>query len=234
MMVSVRKLVITIDGPSASGKSTTARMVAERLGYLHVDTGAMYRALALKASREKLDMRDGGCVDKFLERSSVDCAMSGGSCRVLLDGLDVTDEIRTSEVSLRSSEIAVLPAVREWMVTRQRALSEAGGVVMEGRDIGTVVLPEADLKIYLDASSDERAKRRWREEIQSGAAVQAAEVKARLVERDRRDMTRRYSPLEPAEDAVRIDTTRLSIEEQVERVLEEVGRLREESRDGGP
>jgi cytidylate kinase len=233
-MVSDRELVITIDGPSASGKSTTARIVAERLDYLHVDTGAMYRALALKALREKLDMQDGAGLVAFLDRSSVDCGMSGGYCRVLLDGRDVTDEIRTGEVSLKSSEIAVLPAVRQWMVTRQRALGECGGVVMEGRDIGTVVLPDADLKIYLDASSTERATRRWREESQSGTTVPPSEVKQRLVERDRRDMTRSHSPLEPAEDSVRIDTTRLSIEEQVERVLEEVKKLLPEDRDSSP
>jgi len=231
MMLSDRKLAITIDGPSASGKSTTARAVAEKLGYLHVDTGAMYRALALKALREEFDVQDDACVQDFLDGSSVDCVMKGGSLRVLLDGKDVTDEIRTSEVSAKSSEIAAVPAVRRWMVTRQRALGGAGGVVMEGRDIGTVVLPEADLKIYLDASSDERAKRRWLEDKESGTAKPVAEVKRQLVERDRRDMTRRHSPLEPAVDAVRIDTTSLTIEEQVSRVLEEAERVLAESKD---
>jgi cytidylate kinase len=225
MMIVDRKLVITIDGPSASGKSTTARAVAEKLGYLHVDTGSMYRALALKVLREGVNFEDGRSMERLLDGASVDCIMKEGSCRVILDGEDVTDEIRTSEISLRSSEIAALPAVRRWMVSRQRALGEKGGVVMEGRDIGTVVLPDADLKIYLDASSDERAKRRWVEESETGTARPAAEVRRQLMERDRRDMTRRHSPLEPAGDAITIDTTRLSIEEQVEMVLEEARKI---------
>ncbi|UCF78090.1 MAG: (d)CMP kinase [Candidatus Eiseniibacteriota bacterium] len=234
MTSSGRKLVIAIDGPSASGKSTTARMVAERLRYLHVDTGAMYRALALKALRAKLDLGDDGSVRYLLESSSVDFQAAGASSRVLLDGQDVTEEIRKGEVSQKSSEIAALPAVRRWMVRRQRALGQAGGVVMEGRDIGTVVLPDADLKVYLDASSDERAKRRWLEEGGDGSGRPTAEVRRQLDERDHRDMTRSHSPLEAAADAVTIDTTHLSVEEQVGKVLEEVKRILESASEGTP
>jgi cytidylate kinase len=225
MSRSQRKLAIAIDGPSASGKTTTAKAVAQRLGYLHVDTGAMYRALALKAVRENVSLGDASEVEAFLGGTSVDCVVRAGSCRVLLDGADVTDEIRENNVSLRSSEIAVLPQVRRWLVARQRKLAEGGGVVMEGRDIGTVVLPDADLKIYLDAASEERASRRWLEERGAEGDRSRKEVLKEIEDRDHRDMTRENSPLEVAPGAVRIDTTSLTIDEQVEEVLREVKRV---------
>jgi cytidylate kinase len=225
MSASQRKLAIAMDGPCASGKTTTAEAVAQRLGYLHIDTGAMYRALALKAVREDVSLDDARELEAFLGRTSVDCVVRAGSCRVLLDGVDVTDEIRESDVSLRSSEIAALPQVRRWLVARQRKLAAGGGVVMEGRDIGTVVLPDADLKIYLDAVSAERAKRRWLEERGTGGGKSRHEVLKEMEERDRRDMTRENSPLEVAPGAVRIDTTGLTIDEQVEEVLKEVKRV---------
>jgi cytidylate kinase len=225
MTASPRRLVIAMDGPSASGKSTTAGAVARRLGYLHIDTGAMYRALALKAIREAVNLADPSELEALLNRTSIDCVVRAGSFRVLLDGVDVTDEIREAEVSLKSSEIAALPQVRRCLVERQRRLAADGGVVMEGRDIGTVVLRDADLKVYLDASPEERGKRRWLEEKEAEESKSRDEVLKELKERDHRDMTREHSPLEVACDAVRIDTTRLTIDEQVEEVLREVKRI---------
>jgi cytidylate kinase len=225
MTASQRKLVIAVDGPSASGKSTTAKAVAQRLGYLHVDTGAMYRALALKTMKERVRSGDAHEVEALLARTTVDCVVRSGSFRVLLDGTDVTDEIREGEVSLKSSEIAALPQVRHWLVARQRKLAGGGGVVMEGRDIGTVVLPDADLKIYLDATSEERSKRRWLEQKGTEQGKSREEVLRELETRDHRDMTRAHSPLEIAQDAVIVDTTRLTIEEQVEEVLKEAKKV---------
>ena len=225
MTASKRRLIIAIDGPSASGKSTTARAVAERLGYIHIDTGAMYRALALKAIREAVNLGDARELNALLAGSTVDCVSRAGSFRVLLDGADVTREIREGDVSLKSSEIAALPQVRRWLVERQRRLAAEGGVVMEGRDIGTVVLPDADLKIYLDASSEERAKRRWLEENAAEEGKSREKVLRDLTARDHRDMTRVHSPLEMAADAIKIDTTRLDVDEQVEEVLREVRKV---------
>jgi len=224
MTSSDRGLIIAIDGPSASGKTTTARAVAERLKYLHIDTGAMYRALALKAGRKRVNLGDSKTLEAFLAKTSIDCVAKSGSFRVLLDGVDVTDELRDSDVSLKSSEIAAMPKVRHWLVARQRTLAAKGAVVMEGRDIGTVVLPDADLKIYLDAGPEERAKRRWLEE--AGEAGRSREdVLKELSQRDSRDMTRRHSPLRAAADAVTIDTTTLTVDEQVEAVLKEIERI---------
>lgn len=225
MIGSTRKLVIAIDGPSASGKSTTASEVARRLGYLHIDTGAMYRALALKAMRKAVNLADSNELEALLTGTSIDCVMTAGSFRVLLDGVDVTDEIREAGVSLKSSEIAALPQVRRRLVERQRRLAADGGVVMEGRDIGTVVLRDANLKVFLDATTEERGKRRWLEESEAEESKTRGQVLKELEERDHRDMTREHSPLEMASDAVRIDTTRLTIDEQVEEVLKEVKRI---------
>jgi cytidylate kinase len=220
------KLVIAIDGPSASGKSTTARAVAQALGYLYVDTGAMYRALAWKAIREGLPLADAAVVSDFLGRTSIECRAGEGSFRVVLDGRDVSTELRLPDVSSMASQVATLPQVRCWMVGRQQEIArKAAGVVMEGRDIGTVVLPDADLKIYLDASSGERAARRWKEESARGGSRRPGDVEQEIQERDRRDMTREHSPLEKAADAVVIDTTCLTIDGQVDRVLGEVRRV---------
>ncbi|MBN1503893.1 MAG: (d)CMP kinase [Candidatus Eisenbacteria bacterium] len=225
-----RRLAIAIDGPSASGKSTTARAVARALGYLYVDTGAMYRALAWKALKEGLLLSDEAGVSRFLGRTSIECCPVEGSFGVVLDGRSLGAELRAPEVGAMASKVAALPEVRRWMVARQQEIARKGaGVVMEGRDIGTVVLPDADLKIYLDASAEERTARRWREERAKGVSTEPARVEREIAERDRRDMTREHSPLEKASGAVVIDTTRLSVEEQVQRVLEEVHRIAEET-----
>ncbi len=191
-----------------------------------MDTGAMYRAVAWKALREGLVLSDSSAVESFLARTSVECGAAEGVFRLSLDGRELDSELRSPEVSSMASKVATLPLVRQWMVEKQREIAGKGaGVVMEGRDIGTVVVPDADLKVYLDASAAARAARRWKEEMAKGESRQAVEVEREMRERDRRDMTREHSPLEKASDAVVIDTTGLSIDGQVEKVLEEVRRV---------
>ena len=210
-------LVIAIDGPSGAGKGTVARAVAERLGYRHLDTGAMYRAVAWKALREGLELYDETEVAALAERSRFD--LDAG--RVAIDNDDVTRYIRTPEIDRGAAAVARLPAVRRALVAKQRQLGAAGRVVMEGRDIGTVVFPDARVKIYLDASPEERARRRAADPAHPGAATRAvAEVATALAERDRSDSTRADSPLAMAPDAIHIETTGVPVEVVVERVLE--------------
>jgi cytidylate kinase len=219
----MKHLIIAIDGPSGAGKGTIARAVASRLGYRHVDTGAMYRALAWKGLRESIDLADEAAVAALAQRVAFDV----GDGRVGVDGEDVARAIRTPEIDLAASIVARQPRVREALIARQRALGAQGGVVMEGRDIGTVVFPRAQVKIYLDASPEERARRRATDPAHASGTGAAAipEVAVALAERDRLDRTRTASPLTIAEDAVVIDTTALSIEDAVERVMEEIRRI---------
>ena len=214
---STGSLIIAIDGPSGAGKGTVARAVAARLGYRHVDTGAMYRALAWKAVYEKLDIEDESVLAALAGRAVID--VSDGVVRV--DGHDVKEAIRTPEIDRAAAAVARQPAVREVLVRKQREMGVRGAVVMEGRDIGTVVFPAADLKIYLDASPEERARRRATDPSHASGKGSAAvqEVASALAERDRSDSTRKASPLAMAADAVLIDTTGVSIDEVVERVL---------------
>lgn len=214
----MKALIIAIDGPSGAGKGTIARAVASRLGFHHVDTGAMYRALAWKALRESVDLADEAAVSALAERAQFD-VIDG---RARIDGHDVAAAIRTPEMDAAASIVARQPAVRRVLVERQRALGARGGLVMEGRDIGTVVFPAADVKIYLDASPEERARRRATDPAHaSGTGTTAIqEVATALAERDRIDSTRATAPLTVAPDAVVIDTTTLTIEEAVERVME--------------
>jgi len=207
------KLIIAIDGPVGSGKSTAARRVAELLGYTYIDTGAMYRAVALKALRRKISL---GATDEFVAlagRSRIDLRAQDGGQNVLLDGEDVTKEIRTPEVSQAASKIAVIEGVRRVLVAEQRRAGAKGGVVMEGRDIGSVVFPDAELKIFLTASDETRAQRRWREHQQKGDAIDLAKTLEEIRERDRRDAGREHSPLVRAEGAVLVDSTAMEAEE---------------------
>jgi CMP/dCMP kinase len=214
--VSTSKLIIAIDGPSGAGKGTVARAVSETLGYRHIDTGAMYRAVGWKALHDGLPLDDEAGLAALAERSRL--VVEGGV--VSVDGHDVTRAIRTPEMDKTAAAVARLARVRAALVARQRAMGAGGGVVMEGRDIGSVVFPEADLKIYLDASAEERARRRANDSAHtSGGAGQAA-VAAALEARDRSDSTRTASPLTVAKDAVVIDTTDVPVEEVVRRVLE--------------
>lgn len=218
----MRKLIIAIDGPVGSGKSTVARLVAEMLDYVYVDTGAMYRALALKAHRsgialDHVDERKEGNNEDALTLlagdTHIDLRNENGQQKILLDGLDVTAEIRAREVGQAASKIAVIPGVRRVLVAEQRRAGQLGGVVMEGRDVGTIVFPDADLKIYLTASPDVRAERRWREHQQRGDKVDLAGTLEEVRERDRRDVERKTSPLKRAEDAVYVDSSSMDITE---------------------
>lgn len=215
-----KKIVIAIDGPAASGKSTTAKLVAERLGYLHIDTGAMYRAITLKVVEEKIPLEAVDRIQKLAERTNIQLERRNGQHRVFLDGRDVTEAIRSSEVTKRVSLISSYPAVRSVMVREQRRMAEAGGVVLEGRDIGTVVLPNADLKIFMTADVAERARRRKKELEQAGVGVDEQALRVEIEERDRRDSTREASPLRKAPDAIVLDTSNLTVEQQVDFIVQ--------------
>ena len=214
-MVS-KPLIIAIDGPSGAGKGTVARAVAARLGYRHVDTGAMYRALAWKAMQDGIDLSDEAALAAVGERARFD--VEDG--RIAIDGHDVARAIRTPEMDRASTIVARHPAVRRVLVARQRSYGKGSGVVMEGRDIGTVVFPGADLKIYLDASPEERARRRAADPAHTSPKnTQLSDVATALAERDRSDSTRAASPLAVAPDAVVMDTTGLPVERVFEQVL---------------
>jgi cytidylate kinase len=211
-----RPLVIAIDGPSGAGKGTVARKVAAQLNYRHVDTGAMYRAVAWKAQSEGLDLRDETAVAALGTRAAFD--LEGG--RVVIDGHDVATAIRTPEMDTAAATVARHPAVRATLVRRQREMGGGGAIVMEGRDIGTVVFPDADVKIYLDASPEERARRRASDPAHGASQTrQLSEVATALAERDLGDSTRASSPLSQAPDAVVIDTTGLPVDEVVTRIM---------------
>jgi cytidylate kinase len=213
----MRPLLIAIDGPSGAGKGTVARGVAARLGCRHIDTGAMYRALAWKALHDDIDLLDEDATAALAARARFEI----GDGVVRVDGHDVAQAIRTPKMDAASAAIARQPRVRESLIARQRALGAGGNVVMEGRDIGTVVFPKADLKVFLDASAEERARRRASDPAHAagGGVVAIQEVATALEARDRSDRTRAASPLAKAADAILIDTTGLSANEVIERIL---------------
>jgi cytidylate kinase len=213
---SLRKLIIAIDGPAGAGKSTVAARVARKLGYVNLESGAMYRALALKAIEWDAAFEDEEALVKMARESRIALEPTVGGNRVLLDGRDVSVRIRERDVTEAASKISVHPKVREWMVARQQDMGLGGGIVMEGRDIGTKVFPDADLKIFLDADPVVREQRRLDQQKVKGASAEAIAVELR--ERDRRDRTRAASPLVAADDAVMLDSTHLSEDEVVERV----------------
>jgi len=211
----VRPLTIAIDGPSGAGKGTVARGVATRLGYRYVDSGAMYRAVGWKALRDQVPLDDEAAVARLARASRID--LSGEA--VAVDGIDVTRAIRTPEIDRAAAAVARLPSVRTVLVERQRRLGAGGGVVMEGRDIGTVVFPDADVKIYLDAAPEERARRRAADPAHAARSATVTEVGVALAARDELDRTRSVSPLQVAADAVVIDTTGKPIPEVIAEVM---------------
>lgn len=213
---SVRKeLTIAIDGPSGAGKSTVGKSLAKRLGYLYVDTGAMYRTVALKAREKSDEGADETDLYRLASSLSIAFVTEGEETHVLCDGEDVTEAIRSPEISRLASDISRRKGVREALVQKQREMGRGGGVILEGRDIGTVVFPDADVKFYLDAVAEERGRRRFKELAEKGIKVDFNKTLEEVIERDQNDMKRDLSPLRRAEDAVLIDSTHRSVEEVV-------------------
>ncbi|MFH1012113.1 MAG: (d)CMP kinase [bacterium] len=224
----MRRLVIAIDGPAGSGKSSTARLVAKTLGYRYLDTGAMYRAVALKMLERGIEPNDSKAIEELLRDVRIEQKEEGGKTLIFLDGRDVSDAIRTPEISLWVGPVSENPTVRQFLVALQREMGKKGGVVVEGRDIGTVVFPDAQLKIYLTADLNERARRRLRDLSAQGVGQTEDEVRQALAQRDERDSTRQHSPLQRVPDAVVVDTTDLTLEQQVEKIVD-FARQREKS-----
>jgi len=219
----IRGPIIAIDGPAGAGKSTVARHLAQHFGLLNLETGAMYRAFALKAIMSDQDFDDACALERLARDTEIGLEPDRSNNRVYLDGADVTERIRDSDVTQAASRVSVHPGIRAWMVALQRELGRHGGVVMEGRDIGTVVFPDADVKVFLDASPEARSQRRYEQNSANGRLVAAAAPEPSLVfrelrERDERDRNRADSPLRPAPDAILIDSTNLTLEHVLTRI----------------
>jgi len=211
--------VIAIDGPSGAGKSTIARILARRLGYTYIDTGAMYRAIGWKAKQGGVDPSDEAALQQLCSRTDVTIKHDANGQRVLVDGVEVTGEIRTPEMGMMASAVSKSPAVRARLLTLQRGLGASGGVVMDGRDIGTVVFPGAEVKFYLDASAEERGRRRWQELKEKGMDVDQAVITAEIRARDLQDSSREIAPLKRASDACYVDSSAMTIAEVVSSML---------------
>jgi CMP/dCMP kinase len=215
-------LIIAIDGPSGAGKSTLARRLARELGFIYLDTGAMYRALALKVLRQGFDLADDARLARLVESTEIDLQEENGRLEVLLDGNNVAHEIRAPEVSQMASKVSALKIVRARMLDLQRSMARRGSVVAEGRDIGTVVFPNAEVKIFLDASAEERARRRFAELRAAGRPADLSETLREMEERDKRDSERDLAPLRMADDALRIDSSSVSADNVAAKVLSEI------------
>lgn len=220
---------VAIDGPAGAGKSSISRLAAKRLGFIYVDTGALYRAVGLKFSLSGADTKLECDIDGILAKTTVDIRFKDGEQRVYLDGKDVSDEIRTPTASMMASAVSARPQVRAFLLEMQRKLAKQNNVVMDGRDIGTVVLPNAEVKIYLTASAEVRAERRLKELREKGENVTFKEVYDDMVKRDYNDMHREIAPLKQAEDAILADTTDCNLEESVEMILKIVNEMSAEN-----
>ncbi|MDY0300615.1 MAG: (d)CMP kinase [Trichlorobacter sp.] len=214
-------IIIAVDGPSGAGKSTLSKLLSKRLGYLEIDTGAMYRAMAWLARNRCLDLLNQGALADFCNNALVELQLRNGNTLVFANGQDVTGEIRTPEISMLTSKISALAPVRRAMIDLQRRMGARGGVILDGRDIGTVVFPDAELKFFLSASAAERGRRRFLELQAKGEQVSLEETVKNIIERDQQDTERELSPLKQAEDAISIDSTDLSIDEMVN-LMEEI------------
>jgi len=213
-------MIVAIDGPAGAGKSTVAKILAQRMGFLYIDTGAIYRALTLKAIQDNINIQDTAALVELAKRTSINLVYNpGGPLKVLLDDADVSKEIREPRITKLVSDIARIKGVREVMLLLQRKLGQTGDVVLDGRDIGTVVFPNAEKKFYIDAQFSERVNRRYKELLGSGQKITRDEIDADLRNRDTIDTTREVAPLRKAKDAIYIDTTTMSIEEVVSKVL---------------
>ena len=215
-------LVIAIDGPSGAGKSTITRLLSKRIGYLYLDTGAMYRAVALAAKRAEVSPDDDDALAAVCREAAISFVRTDGCCHVFLNGEDVSAAIRTPEISLLTSKVSAKKPVRDIMTRHQRELGKDGGVIVEGRDIGTVVFPDADLKFFLSASAEERGKRRYLELKAKGENISLEETIAAVAQRDEQDARREHSPLRRADDAIDIDSSGLSIDEVVALMEEKI------------
>lgn len=216
-------MIIAIDGPSGAGKSTLAKRLAKQLGFIYLDTGAMYRALALKVLREGIDLSDDALLAEVVSSTDIDLRENAGRLEVLLDGRDVAGEIRTPEVSQMASRISASKSVRARMLELQQAVGQRGSLVAEGRDIGTVIFPEAEVKVFLDASARERARRRYQELKAAGREVDFDATLKEMEERDRRDSERALAPLRRADDAMVIDSSDLDADAVAAMVLARIG-----------
>lgn len=224
--MSPKIFIIAIDGPSGAGKSTVARTLARRMGYRYIDTGAMYRAVALKVKENSIGMEDEPALVRLASSLQITFIAEGEETHILCNGKDITLAIRSPEISRLSSEISKRKGVREALVQLQREMGREGGVVLEGRDIGTVVFPDADIKFYLDADAEERGRRRFRDLVEKGMEVDFKETLREVIQRDKNDMNRTVSPLKKADDAIRIDSTCRTVEE----IVQEMIRLTDEKR----
>ena len=216
---NLKRLVIAIDGPAASGKSTTSRLVAKRLRYVHLDTGAMYRAMTLKVLQQHISLDQTAAIGQLAEKTEIRLEQRDGESKVFLDNEDVTQAIRAQAVTRAVSAISMIKKVREVMVREQRRMGGHGGIVLEGRDIGTVVFPDADLKIFMVAHVEERSRRRQKELEKQGVTVSLEELVQEIVERDQKDSKREISPLQKADDALILDTSEMTIAEQAEFIV---------------
>ena len=219
-MTEYRQNVIAIDGPAGSGKSTTARLAAQKLGFLYLDTGAMYRAVTVKILKNKIDVNNEDEISRLLDDTNIDINQKNGKLRIFIDNIDVTKQIRTQHIANNVASVASHPKVREWMVKLQQKIGNNKNIVAEGRDIGTVVFPNARLKFFLVASIEERARRRSKDFIRNGDSIELQKVILEIEKRDKADSERSVGPLKKAEDAVELDTTDLTIDHQVDCIVD--------------